>query len=230
MILLNTNGLSKYLHGKNIDVITAKRNADLTIKILQKCRDEKSFKLLWEKAETLTREIKKEIIGGDFIFKEAKAPRNKPSRRLQALLGESTSVTNAQYVTTPKTHHRVNTFYRSLHKVINEMKTRFIRNDQEILKLNENPLQRNFEMVAEFYSVDKDLLEVEKDMYQNSIDASNSQAKTAAGVVYKMFEDGLCDLLPVLYEVISILASIATRQNLSSLSNGSATLEFYRSN
>ena len=59
--------------------------------------------------------------------------------------------------------------------------------------LKENPLQRNFEMVAELYSVDKDLLEVEKDMYQNSIDASNSPAKTAAGVVYKMLEDGLCD-------------------------------------
>ena len=96
------------------------------------------------------------------------------------------------------------------------MKTRFNRNDQEILcalgdvVLNENPLQRNFEMVAEFYSVDKDLLEVEKDMYQNSFDASSSQAKSAAGVVYKMFEDGLRDLLPVLYEVTSILASIPT--------------------
>ena len=94
------------------------------------------------------------------------------------------------------------------------MKTRFNRNDQEILcalgdvVLNENPLQRNFEMVAEFYSADKNLLEVAKDMYQNSIDASNSQGKTAAGVIYKMFEDGLCDLLSVLYEVITILASI----------------------
>ena len=120
MILLNTNDPSKYLLEKSIDVISAKRNADLTIKTLQKCRDEKSFELLWKKAETLSREIKKEI-----IFKEAKSPRNKPSRRLQALLGESTSVTNAQYVTTPKTHHRVNTFYRSLDKVLNEMKKPF---------------------------------------------------------------------------------------------------------
>ena len=214
-LLIFSSNKDKKKYTDSIDVISAKRNADLTIKTLQKCRDEKSFELLWKKAETLSRDIKEEIIGGDFIFKEAKSPRNKPSRRLQALLGESTSVTNAQYVTTPKTHHRVNTFYRSLDKVLNEMKTRFNRNDQEILcalgdvVLNENPLQRNFEMVAEFCSVDKDLnLEVEKDMYQISIGASNSQAKTAAGVVYKMFEDGLCDLLPVLYEVTSILASI----------------------
>jgi hypothetical protein len=214
MILLNTNSLSKYLQGKSIDVITAKRNADLTIKTLQKCRDEKSFELLWKRAQILSRDIKGEIIGEDFVFKEARAPRNQPSRRLQALVGESTSVTNTKCVITPESHHRINTFYRSLDKVISEMKTRFSENDQEILCalgdviLNENPLQCNFEMVAEFYNIDKDLLEVEKDMYQNSIQASKSQAKTAADVVCKMFEDGLSDLLPILYEVATILASI----------------------
>jgi hypothetical protein len=63
MILLNTNSLSKYLQGRSIDVITAKRNSDLTIKTLQKCRDEKSFELLWKRAEILCRDIKAEIIG-----------------------------------------------------------------------------------------------------------------------------------------------------------------------
>ena len=129
-------------------------------------------------------------------------------------MGESTSVTSTNCVITPESHHRVNTFYRSLDKVISEMKARFNENDQEILGalgdvvLNENPLQYNFEIVAEFYNVDKDLLEVEKEMYQNSIQASKSQAKTAADVVCKMFEDGLSDLLPILYDVATILASI----------------------
>jgi hypothetical protein len=215
MILLNTNSLSKYLQGRSIDVITAKRNSDLTIKTFQKCRDEKSFELLWKRAEILCRDIKAEIIGEeDFVFKEARAPRSQPSRRLQALVGESTSVTSTNCVITPESHHRVNTFYRSLDKVISEMKARFNENDQEILGalgdvvLNENPLQYNFEIVAEFYNVDKDLLEVEKEMYQNSIQASKSQAKTAADVVCKMFEDGLSDLLPILYDVATILASI----------------------
>ena len=46
MILLNTNSLSKYLQGKEVDVITAKRNADLTMKTLRYCRNEKSFEFL----------------------------------------------------------------------------------------------------------------------------------------------------------------------------------------
>ena len=59
------------------------------------------------------------------------------------------------------------------------MKTRFDRNDQEILcalgdvVLKENLLYCNFQMVAGLYSLDKDLLEVEKDMYQSSVDAFN---------------------------------------------------------
>ncbi|CAB4031517.1 zinc finger MYM-type 1-like, partial [Paramuricea clavata] len=40
------------------------------------------------------------------------------------------------------------------------------------------------------------------------MDESNPRAKTAANVVDKMFQDGLCDLLPVLYEAATILASI----------------------
>ena len=63
--------------------------------------------------------------------------------------------------------------------VLKEMKTRFDRNDQEILcalgdvVLKENLLYCNFQMVAGLYSLDKDLLEVEKDMYQSSVDAFN---------------------------------------------------------
>jgi hypothetical protein len=40
------------------------------------------------------------------------------------------------------------------------------------------------------------------------MDESNPRAKTAADVVNKMFQDGLCDLLPVLCEAATILASI----------------------
>ena len=64
-------------------------------------------------------------------------------------------------------------------------------------------------MVAEFYNVDKELLEVEQNMYQNTINNDICcRTKTAAGMVNRMFQDGLCDLLPVLYEVATILASI----------------------
>ena len=120
VILLNTNSLSKYLQGKDIDVITAKRNADLTMKTLRNCRNEKCFELLWNRAKVMSDEIKSNIKESDFVFKEARAPRNKPSRRLQALIGEPAS-SNTAHVITPQTHHRINTFYRSLDKVLSEM-------------------------------------------------------------------------------------------------------------
>ena len=57
LILLNTNSLSKYLQGKDIDVIIAKRNADLTMKTLRNCRNEKGFELLWNRAKIMSDEI-----------------------------------------------------------------------------------------------------------------------------------------------------------------------------
>ena len=58
VILLNTNSLSKYLRGKDIDVITVKRNGDLTMKTLQNCHNEKCFELLWNRAKIMSDEIR----------------------------------------------------------------------------------------------------------------------------------------------------------------------------
>ena len=95
--------------------------------------------------------------------------------------------------------------------------------------LNEHPSDKSFEVVAEFYKVDKELLEVEQSMYQNSVNNDiSSRAKTAAGIVERMFQDGLCDLLPVLYEVATILASIpATSCSAERSFNGLRRIKSY---
>ena len=46
VILLNTDGLSGYLQGKKMDVVTAKKTADAVIKTLSGCRNEESFDLM----------------------------------------------------------------------------------------------------------------------------------------------------------------------------------------
>ena len=94
---------------------------------------------------------------------------------------------------------------------------------------NEHPSDKSFEVVAEFYKVDKELLEVEQSMYQNSVNNDiSSRAKTAAGIVERMFQDGLCDLLPVLYEVATILASIpATSCSAERSFNGLRRIKSY---
>ena len=108
---------------------------------------------------------------------------------------------------TPETHHRINTFYRSLDKVLSEMQSRFDSNDQQILcalgdvVLNEHPSVKGFEVVAK-------LLEFEQSMYENSVNNDiSSRAKTAAPIVERMFQNGLFDVLPVLNEVATTLAS-----------------------
>jgi hypothetical protein len=124
---------------------------------------------LWERAQIMSNEMKKDIKWSCFVFNKARAPWNKPSRCLQALIGEST-FTNTACVTTPKAHHRINTFYLSHDKVLSEMKSWFDNNDEEILcalgdvVLNDSPLAL---MLWQSFTIDRDLLEVEKSMYQN---------------------------------------------------------------
>ena len=43
LILSNTNNLSRYLQGEQMDVITAKKTADAVVKTLSNCRNEESF-------------------------------------------------------------------------------------------------------------------------------------------------------------------------------------------
>ncbi len=76
-ILSNTSALSRYLQGKNVDVINAKRNADLTIKTLRGCRDEDNFKRLWTRTTIFSDTMKAEIDGTKFAFKDARVPRVK---------------------------------------------------------------------------------------------------------------------------------------------------------
>ena len=48
IILRNTSGLSRYLQGKTVDVISTRRNAYMTIQTLRKCRSEESFNSVWQ--------------------------------------------------------------------------------------------------------------------------------------------------------------------------------------
>jgi len=54
----------------------------------------------------------------------------KPSRRVQALVDE---YAQGQSCLTPESHHRINTYYTSIDRVLSELKLRFSGNDQDIL-------------------------------------------------------------------------------------------------
>ena len=114
--------------------------------------------------------IKKWLTNSQFEFREARAPRQTPSRRLQALVGEHAQ---RQIPLTPESHHRINTYYASIDKVLSELELRFSRNDKEILcalgKIcnSETPDKVSFSRIAKFYNTDGEILEAEQKMYES---------------------------------------------------------------
>ena len=72
----------------SVYVISARRNADMTIQTLRQSRNEESFNSVWQIASAVGLKIKKWLTNSQFELREAREPRQTPSRRLQALVGE----------------------------------------------------------------------------------------------------------------------------------------------
>ena len=148
VILGNTSSLCRYLQGKTIDVISARRNADMTIQTLCQCRNEESFNSVGQMSSAMGLKIRKWLTNSQFELREARAPRQTPSRRLQALVGEHAQ---RQRQLTPESHHRIN-----IDKVLSELGLRFSGNDQEILCAlgiicnSETPDKESFSRIAKF--------------------------------------------------------------------------------
>ena len=172
VILSNTDGLSRYLQGKQVDVVTAKKSVDGVIKTLSGCRTQENFDLLWSRAIIMADEIKELIDGTDFNFKDAKVPRlQQPSRRLQALVGEMPEVNAEVEYRTAEDHYRITCYYLSIDKIVAELQYRFEGNDQELLLaladivFNSSPTRANIELVSDFYGIDSELLGSEKNVF-----------------------------------------------------------------
>ena len=133
---------SSYLQGKNVDVITVRRNASLTIKTLRECRTDESYELIWERADQISSDIKCWTQDTNVVnFRDARVQPKKPSRV-----------------------NRVNTYFNSLDQVLAELETRFQGNDQDVLcalgavVLSEKPSESDYALVGNFYGLDKDLI------------------------------------------------------------------------
>ena len=212
----NTNSLSKYLQGKTVDVITARKTATATKDTLHHCRNEEHFESAWNYTDKLAQNVKEVIQGTRFSFKEARVGRKKQvSRRRQALIGEEPA-TDVQLDQTAKDCHRISTYYLGLDKVIGEMDSRFSGNDQDILCalgsciLNSDASDEHCEKVASQYGVDHNLLKAEKAIYSKFLTdhtpIKGSQA-TAADVVSTLYNNDLHVVLPVFNQVANILAT-----------------------
>ena len=69
--------------------------------------------------------VKKWLNNSQFELREARALRQTPSRSLQDLVGDHVQ---RQTRLTPESHHRMNTYYASIDKVLTELELRVNRN------------------------------------------------------------------------------------------------------
>ncbi len=212
IILRNTNSLSQFLQGKEVDVLSARRISSTTIETLRRCRSEQNFDLVWQMATLMGLKMKSWLGNSLFEVREATVPRHKTSRRLQALVGESPG---DHIQVTPESHHRINTYYRSIDKILSELEVRFSGNDQQILYAlgdvcqSETPKMESFTTVAEFYDMDEEILQVEQKMFTTfCFKHGFPEEKKLSVVLGFMQENHLFEMLPEFAQVMIILAVI----------------------
>jgi len=109
----------------------------------------------------------------------------------------------------------VSVYYTCIDKVVSELQSRFEGNDQEVLctlgeiVFSRSPSINNIQTVSNFYGVDGEMLSSVKSIFENYDCGDPCQRKNAAAMVKTMpDQNGLHDILPVLYKVTSILATI----------------------
>ncbi|CAB4033056.1 zinc finger MYM-type 1-like [Paramuricea clavata] len=158
--------------------------------------------------------LKELIEDTDFNFEDAKVPRLRPpSRWLQALVGETPKVNAQVEYRAAEDHYRITCYYLSIDKIVAEMKYRFEGNDQEVLLaladivFSSSPTRENIELVSDFYGIDSELLGSEKNVFENiDADYPDPERKNVAKIV-RMFENGVHEVLPVVYKVTENYAS-----------------------
>ena len=118
---------------------------------------------------------------------EAREPRQTPSRRLQALVGEHAQ---RQTELTPESYHRINTYYASIDKVLSELELRFRGNDSE------TPDKESFSHIAKFQNIDGEILEAEQKMYASFRRVRGLGYMTVSEILETMHENDLFDIFP----------------------------------
>ena len=156
-----------------MDVVTLRKNAEMTIETLKRCRNEKDCGHMWELSVKHSEKVKSLIKDHpNFEFQNLKTPRlRKVLLRLQALIGEEGS----EYSTFQEAidQYRVNVYFISLDLVVSELESRFSENDLDLLcALSEVVMNSTLNtdcLVADQYDIDKELLIVEHNLFHSGI-------------------------------------------------------------
>ena len=125
-VLSNTDSLCRYLQGRTVEVISTRRNADMTIETLRQCPSEESFNRVGHIVSVRVLKIKRRLTSSQFELREVRALRQTPSRSLEDLESDHAQ---RQTQLTPESHHDMSNYYTSITKVLPELEPRFSRNN-----------------------------------------------------------------------------------------------------
>lgn len=146
-ILQHTDNLSKTLQHKDISA-TEGQEANLSVKTLQRMRDEQTFDLFWTMVQQLA---SKYDVGEPPLPRKRKAPRHLE-------VGSS----EPEYPSSPKEYYK-RIYYEALDLVINCIKSRFDQPGYTMYKnletllvaaANGEDFEEHFKLVTEFYGTD----------------------------------------------------------------------------
>ncbi|KAJ8036412.1 Zinc finger MYM-type protein 1 [Holothuria leucospilota] len=172
-ILSNTHGLSQYLQSANMDVAKASKSAKAVIKTLLKCRSDEAFDSLWSTSEIYSDQVRSALSETDYEFRDPRVPRQRrPSKRVQALVGQESDDNSSSVVTTAKDHYRRSCYFVCVDKVVAELEERFQGNDHDVLYAlgdliyKKEPAATSFQKVSEFYDLDITLLQSQKCIFE----------------------------------------------------------------
>ena len=121
-VLSNTDSLCRYLQGMTVDVISTRRNADMTIETLRQCPSEESFHRVGHIVSVRVLKIKRWLTSSQFELRDVRALWQTPSRSLEDLESDHAQ---RQRQLTPESHHGMNTYYTSINKVLTELEPWF---------------------------------------------------------------------------------------------------------
>jgi len=139
------------------------------------------------------------------------APRCKPSRRLQALVDEYAQGQSCLSLLQSRITASTHTIRPS---VLSELKLQFSGNDQDILSAlgdichSDAPDEESFTRVANFYNMDREILEAEQKMYSSFCRARGFIANAVSEVLQTIHENDFVVMLPEFATVVHILAVI----------------------
>ena len=216
-VLSHTSRLSDYLQGRKVDIRAARDNVQLTIQTLQSMRNEASFETIWRNTESKCAELQ-DILSSDETsdheFVGPKVPRA------------------AKWSGDEMSYFRATQFYTMLDKIVSNLNDRFDNKESSVVydmativedeSVDEEVVQR----VASYYGMDTDQMCSELQMYnqfkvhikinlkslfvswfylQKRIDVSRMVSSEIAA---KMIESGASALIPNIFKVIQILATM----------------------